>query len=446
MDSTRAEEFDRDVFEWAARYNGYTRISGSPERLITVLRPLVEVYDRDGEIPEWAGIDLLRGWAFYLAREWRFCGYGRPFTEDYPQVRDIAAAVNARSDATAEDVCLALPGFERRYATDATGIFTTEPMITRALAAEIRHDPKRLLGRLARDLPDDVAFLEVERVECESTARLDIVLHLDEGQTIGIEAKLDHELSDAQMSKQLRAVDYLFLLVLDKDDAGVYEEHVQGVLTWTEVISCFTAPRLRLDDIEAVPIQKVSVERMLRPLAQSLGEQFGPEWKVAVGRGGSGMSAITVWSPHLPDSRRLRGQIQVVGRGMPTNSEDLEFEFHVGIETRPTTADFPAADTADVAPGWLNHLIVLRDEVIRGDLARFRLRQGRAGNGRQGVGNNKLPLVKKFLPDDPWLAQGYFDWSLGPKSEPATPDELESLASCAHQLFVQWYSASTNAD
>lgn len=67
---------DRQV-EWAHRYNGYARLGGSPEHLFRLVAPLRAEFESGRGVPEWAGVDLLRGWAFYVAREDRHAGgYG----------------------------------------------------------------------------------------------------------------------------------------------------------------------------------------------------------------------------------------------------------------------------------------------------------------------------------------------------------------------------------
>ncbi|GAA3969722.1 hypothetical protein GCM10022231_33750 [Gordonia caeni] len=242
-----------------------------------------------------------------------------------------------------------------------------------------------------------MAGARVESVECESAADIDVLLRLAGGRTVGIEAKLDHQLTAIQVKKEKAAVDDLFLLVLEAVDAEDYCDQVSGVLTWSEVIFCFSESRLRLSDIDSLPPQKVAVERVFRSLSPVIREQLGGGWEVLVGRGGSGMPAITIWSPQMEDARHLRGQIQVSGRGMPASEADLRFEYHVGIETKDSLVDFPDAADVDVAPAWVDHLATLRDRVIGDDLERYRIREGRCRNGQRGVGKNKLGLVAKWL-------------------------------------------------
>ena len=63
--------------EWAHEYNGYARLARTPENLARILEPAWQEYRRTNRIPEWCGVDLLRGWAFYLTRADRHGGgYG----------------------------------------------------------------------------------------------------------------------------------------------------------------------------------------------------------------------------------------------------------------------------------------------------------------------------------------------------------------------------------
>lgn len=70
------EAATRDAIRWAQTYNGYQRLAQDPGRLGTLLEPARHEYLRTGHVPEWCGVDLLRGWAFYLYRADYFCGGG----------------------------------------------------------------------------------------------------------------------------------------------------------------------------------------------------------------------------------------------------------------------------------------------------------------------------------------------------------------------------------
>lgn len=88
-DSRQAE------IEWAHTYSGYERLAGEPRRLEVLLAGAREEYRREGVVPEWCGVDLLRGWAFYLVRADRFAGgdtLGAEWDAVLRAVRDHPAA------------------------------------------------------------------------------------------------------------------------------------------------------------------------------------------------------------------------------------------------------------------------------------------------------------------------------------------------------------------
>ncbi len=93
---------DIDYGSWAHRYNGYARLAGGPQQLGAVVEPLRAEFESTGGIPDWAGVDLLRGWAFLLVRAHRHGGYG-PLIEEFPQIVAIADAVARHPGATEDD-------------------------------------------------------------------------------------------------------------------------------------------------------------------------------------------------------------------------------------------------------------------------------------------------------------------------------------------------------
>ena len=62
--------------EWALAYNAYERLAADPEDLERLLSPARDDFHSTGSVPEWCGVDLLRGWAFYLVRADHFAGGG----------------------------------------------------------------------------------------------------------------------------------------------------------------------------------------------------------------------------------------------------------------------------------------------------------------------------------------------------------------------------------
>ena len=69
-----SDEIIIELFVWAHRYKGYERMAGNLEALETLLEPAHRHYQQSGEVPEWCGVDLLRGWLFALARTERIWG------------------------------------------------------------------------------------------------------------------------------------------------------------------------------------------------------------------------------------------------------------------------------------------------------------------------------------------------------------------------------------
>jgi predicted double-glycine peptidase len=61
-----------EILEFAATYDGYRRIAGSPENLSAVYEPIRMDWRKSGVLPGWMGIDLLRGFLFLMYRENHF--------------------------------------------------------------------------------------------------------------------------------------------------------------------------------------------------------------------------------------------------------------------------------------------------------------------------------------------------------------------------------------
>ena len=66
-------EFD-EILRFAIAYNGYERIAGSPEALFRLYEPIRKEWEESGRLPDWAGLDLLRGLLFLMAREDHMAG------------------------------------------------------------------------------------------------------------------------------------------------------------------------------------------------------------------------------------------------------------------------------------------------------------------------------------------------------------------------------------
>lgn len=213
-------------------------------------------------------------------------------------------------------------------------IGTTEPMATRALAAEIRQSPdsfiKLLRTRSTRPLPG-----EVSRVQCEALANVDVLVELeDDGGTplhVGIEAKFNHELSRQQIAREAAALDHRIGLVTQADTVPPWLQREfpdVPVITWTDALACFSEPRITAEDIESIKIPKAVVAARLNALS------FGGRlegWDIHHRRNRKGNPSIVIESPKFASTHTLRGQIQVVGRGVPASLDEVRFESHIGV-------------------------------------------------------------------------------------------------------------------
>ncbi len=72
---------------WALEYNGYERFAGGIDAYHALLQPAMREYEATGRVPDWCGVDLLRGWAFYRQREHQMDGVS-PMARDWDAVLD----------------------------------------------------------------------------------------------------------------------------------------------------------------------------------------------------------------------------------------------------------------------------------------------------------------------------------------------------------------------
>ncbi|WP_052129272.1 hypothetical protein [Clavibacter michiganensis] len=316
-------------------------------------------------------------------------------------------------------------------------IYTTETMATRALAAEIRQAPHAFTNWIADRIGISTEALGVvTNVRCEAEENLDVVVSYGAEKSIGIEAKFDHVVTSAQLSRESTAVDKLVLLVLDESDAAGHESEVAAVATWHELLAIFDTPRLSAEDIDRIPGTKKKVERLMRAL--DLDAVLPEGWSTWIGRGDGGMSSIVVEGPRTRGGRRLCGQIQVMGRDSKLPLDEITLEYHVGVSVELGDEDFPEDPTT--RPTWVDELFIL-DAVLQENGTRFQVRTNMPRNGTSPTGKRKMPIVREHLSGREWLAQGYCDWSLGTKSSIHRLDELKALADEAVALFIAWEAA-----
>ena len=316
-----------------------------------------------------------------------------------------------------------------------SALYTSERQLTRALAAEFRHDPKATERYFSSLL--GVELGELIDVGCEKDERVDILLKFEQS-TIAIEAKIDHAISEDQLERESTVADYLMLLVLDADDAADYLDQVAHVLTWKEVLSKFPDARVLLSDVKSLSDLKVQVERVLRKTLRNMTIPDG--WYLDVRRDDRGMPGITIVSPELPNGDWLCGQIQVTGTSMPAVFSDVCLEYYAGTYVKETEECYPPLDSND-APSWVTNARVLYESVLEGDPSTFDLKTNKPGTSTRPLGPLRKDLTMKYLADAPWLAQGYINWSLGVRANPKPISEIDDLADAAMRLFTAWFDA-----
>ncbi|GAB2565364.1 hypothetical protein [Leucobacter ruminantium] len=326
-------------------------------------------------------------------------------------------------------------------------IYTTEPMATRALAAEIRQDARRFLN-LLRHRSGARSFGALQRVRCEALEQVDVLLEFErdgEPYLVGIEAKFNHELGRDQISRESSALDTLFVLVPDFDAVPewLHDEFPEvPVIGWKETLECFIAPRITIDDLAAIKVPKVAIEAQLNGLSFE-GRLVG--WRIETERNGNGNPSIVFESPELPDGRTLRGQIQVVGRGVPDQVEDVRLESHIGIAVSEDETSYFDPERSDSVPIWIENLKTLQREVLTGEEDRLLISRRAPGTSRRALGRWKKPLAQKHLGEHAYLAKGYTDgWAIGPKTKNVPLERLEELATVTAEIFERWYAAETS--
>ena len=99
----KSEDHEDQLLAWAQNYNAYERIADDWVQVNRMLMPLREEWEAHQRIADWAGVDLLRAWAFYCAREACNDMY-KSLLEGYPQVEAIADAIRAHPAARPRDM------------------------------------------------------------------------------------------------------------------------------------------------------------------------------------------------------------------------------------------------------------------------------------------------------------------------------------------------------
>lgn len=332
-------------------------------------------------------------------------------------------------------------------------IFTTEPLATRALAAEIRQDPHRFVALVA-ELGGPVVVGSVVDVAAEKSAeKIDVaVTFADPPFILGVEAKFDHELTEDQVRRELSVADHLVVLLLDRSHAPLWlaGEPRVTVMTWEEALDRFTNSRLTLDEVRAARSGKATVEARLRGLVAVANSRLGDGWTFDDHRGGAGMPAINFYSPMI-GNHQLRAVLQVGGRAMPEPGQPILMRFSVGIGVHADEVSYPPDATHK--PYWVASVLRLRDNVLRGRPDRFRLSTRRPSSGRVNdktvngrAHGRKLAIVDRWFDEgDRWLTTGYINWIVGPASASVPLTDVEPLLDALLDILEGWYRVELDA-
>ena len=156
-----------DFLDWALSYDGYQRLAASPDDLRQVIQGGRDSYSRDGVVPTWCGVDYLRGWIFYLARQDHHEGYGHLVTSGFDANKELIAvvgALRAHCAATARDVPPAATAPVWGAPADGVPTFGPDaedaisPALVSAVEKALTWDSTQRLSQLARHMKVEAQF------------------------------------------------------------------------------------------------------------------------------------------------------------------------------------------------------------------------------------------------------------------------------------------------
>lgn len=332
-------------------------------------------------------------------------------------------------------------------------IFTTEPLATRALAAEIRHDHALFVAKIAAHVGEDRLGRLVDVAAEYGDQKIDVALVFAEPEfVVGIEAKFDHTLTEDQVDRELTVANHLVVLLLKREHAPEWLPSKERVtlMTWEEVLECFPHSRLTLAEVRAARSGKSAVEARLRELIKPAQQRLGSAWSIDSRRGGSGMPAINFYSPKIGDAQ-LRAVLQVAQRAMPAAGEPVPLRFSVGVSVNADLASYPRDPTA--TPSWVESVRRLQRDVIgdRADELHLSRRRPSSAHVNSSTVNGraharKLAIVDHHFEDgDRWLTTGYIDWIVGPASQRMPLEDVDLLADALLEILEGWYRVEVAA-
>jgi hypothetical protein len=223
------------------------------------------------------------------------------------------------------------------------------------------HDPvafSSLLGEACGLQAGDILGVELELAR---NAKLDLVLSMSSGESVGIEAKFDHEIALEQVQREKSAVNKLLLLVLNHQDVPAHvHAMVDGVLTWNEAVAAFRNSRLTEADVESIASRasksklRRSFHRALETGSASLPADLAAEgWRIVSESGNSGRPSILIESPEWEDGRQLVAQIE--GDRAPAAAGRGRVQATVGVTLFADEQEMPLGRE----PGWAGPLRTL---------------------------------------------------------------------------------------
>jgi hypothetical protein len=81
----------QDLLDFALSYDGYQRLGADPAALRRVVEPILQGLETRETLPDWAGLDLLRGTLFFIQRQTHHWGDVPPEQERH--MRCLVAAI-----------------------------------------------------------------------------------------------------------------------------------------------------------------------------------------------------------------------------------------------------------------------------------------------------------------------------------------------------------------
>jgi hypothetical protein len=91
----RADAPLQDLLDFALTYDGYHRLGTDPAALRRIVEPLLQELQTRETVPDWAGLDLLRGTLFFVQRQTHHWGDVPPEQEGH--MRLLVAAIDRRA-------------------------------------------------------------------------------------------------------------------------------------------------------------------------------------------------------------------------------------------------------------------------------------------------------------------------------------------------------------